>query len=165
MGLDIEKVAMLTSMVDKLIQMKRVDNALDESVVEDLIQKSLFISGVPYSDDEIAAVKRDVAYKYQIQAHPGESILADYEQTNWYDDRKAEIQQNFWTRYKNYLIDEKHFSPNVVSTLGNDTLDQKLINIKPIAFLNCIWHLVQEKKKSTLKSVYLTNLLDLIFWN
>ena len=35
MGLDIEKVAMLTSMVDKLIQMKRVDNALDESVVED----------------------------------------------------------------------------------------------------------------------------------
>ena len=81
MGLDIEKVAMLTSMVDKLIQMKRVDNALDESVVEDLIQKSLFISGVPYSDDEIAAVKRDVAYKYQIQAHPGESILADYEQS------------------------------------------------------------------------------------
>lgn len=34
----------------------------------------------------------------------------------------------FWTRYKNYLIDEKHFSPNVVSTLGEDTLDQKLMN-------------------------------------
>lgn len=117
MGPDIEKVSMLTSMVDKLILMKRVDNALDEGVVEDLIQKSLFISGVPYSDDEIAAVKRDIAYKYQIQAHLGESILADYEQANWYDDRKAEIQQNFWTRYKNYLIDEKHFSPNVVSTL------------------------------------------------
>ena len=83
MELDIEKVAMLTSMVDKLIQMKRVDNALDESVVEDLIQKSLLISGVPYSDDEIAAVKRDVAYKYQIQAHPGESILADYEPVSY----------------------------------------------------------------------------------
>ena len=40
MGLDIEKVAMLTGMVDKLIQIKHVDNALDESVVEDLIQKS-----------------------------------------------------------------------------------------------------------------------------
>ena len=128
MGLDIEKVAMLTGMVDKLIQIKHVDNALDESVVEELIQKALFISDVPYSDDEIAAVKRDIAYKYQIQARPGQSILADYEQANWYDDRKAEIQQNFWTRYKNYLIDEKHFSPNVVSTLGNDTLDQKLMN-------------------------------------
>ena len=158
MGLDIEKVAMLTSMVDKLIQMKRVDNALDESVVEDLIQKSLFISGVPYSDDEIAAVKRDVAYKYQIQAHPGESILADYEQTNWYDDRKAEIQQNFWTRYKNYLIDEKHFSPNVVSTLGNDTLDQKLMNYildpkadygKPVLKRGLIIGDVQSGKTST----------------
>lgn len=62
MGLDIEKVAMLTGMVDKLIQIKHVDNALDESVVEELIQKALFISDVPYSDDEIAAVKRDIAY-------------------------------------------------------------------------------------------------------
>ena len=75
MGLDIEKVAMLTGMVDKLVQMKHVDNALDESVVEELIQKALFISDVPYSDDEIAAVKRDIAYKYQIQARPGQSIL------------------------------------------------------------------------------------------
>ena len=32
MGLDIEKVAMLTGMVDKLVQMKHVDNALDESI-------------------------------------------------------------------------------------------------------------------------------------
>ena len=31
MGLDIEKVAVLTGMVDKLVQMKHVDNALDES--------------------------------------------------------------------------------------------------------------------------------------
>lgn len=74
MGLDIEKVAMLTGMVDKLIQMKHVDNALDESVVEELIQKALFISDVPYSDDEIAAVKRDIAYKYQIQARPGQAF-------------------------------------------------------------------------------------------
>ena len=158
MGLDIEKVAMLTGMVDKLVQMKHVDNALDESVVEELIQKALFISDVPYSDDEIAAVKRDIAYKYQIQARPGQSILADYEQANWYDDRKAEIQQNFWTRYKNYLIDEKHFSPNVVSTLGNDTLDQKLMNYildpkadygKPVLKRGLIIGDVQSGKTST----------------
>ncbi len=158
MGLDIEKVAVLTGMVDKLVQMKHVDNALDESVVEDLIQKALFISDVPYSDDEIAAVKRDIAYKYQIQARPGQSILADYEQANWYDDRKAEIQQNFWTRYKNYLIDEKHFSPNVVSTLGNDTLDQKLMNYildpkadygKPVLKRGLIIGDVQSGKTST----------------
>ena len=48
-GLDIEKVAMLTGMVDKLVQMKHVDNALDESVVEELIQKALFISCLLYT--------------------------------------------------------------------------------------------------------------------
>ena len=56
MGLDIEKVAMLTGMVDKLVQMKHVDNALDESVVEELIQKALFISDVPYSDEDRKSV-------------------------------------------------------------------------------------------------------------
>lgn len=128
MSLDIAKIAILTGMVDKLIQLRQLEGTLDEEVVSGLIDLALKIAGVTYREDEIAAVKRDIAYKYQIQAHPGESILADYEQTNWYDDRKAEIEQNFWTRYKDYLIDEKHFSPNVVSTLGNDTLDQKLMN-------------------------------------
>lgn len=128
MSLDIAKIAILTGMVDKLIQLRQLEGTLDEEVVSGLIDLALKIAGVTYREDEIAAVKRDIAYKYQIQAHPGESILADYEQTNWYDNRKAEIEQNFWTRYKDYLIDEKHFSPNVVSTLGNDTLDQKLMN-------------------------------------
>ena len=71
MGLDIEKVAMLTSMVDKLIQMKRVDNALDESVVEDLIQKSLFISGVPYRPTGMTTGKR----KYSRTSGHGTRII------------------------------------------------------------------------------------------
>ena len=158
MSLNREKIAILAGMVDKLIQIRQLDNALDDNVVSELIQSALTIAGVAYSDEEIAAVKRDVAYKYQIQAHPGESILADYDQTNWYDDRKAEIEQNFWIRYKDYLIDEKHFSPNVVSTLGNDTLDQKLMNYildpkadygKPVLKRGLIIGDVQSGKTST----------------
>ena len=158
MSLNREKIAILAGMVDKLIQIRQLDNALDDNVVSELIQSALTITGVAYSDEEIAAVKRDVAYKYQIQAHPGESILADYDQTNWYDDRKAEIEQNFWIRYKDYLIDEKHFSPNVVSTLGNDTLDQKLMNYildpkadygKPVLKRGLIIGDVQSGKTST----------------
>ena len=158
MSLNREKIAILAGMVDKLIQIRQLDNALDDNVVSELIRSALTIAGVAYSDEEIAAVKRDIAYKYQIQAHPGESILADYDQTNWYDDRKAEIEQNFWIRYKDYLIDEKHFSPNVVSTLGNDTLDQKLMNYildpkadygKPVLKRGLIIGDVQSGKTST----------------
>ena len=128
MSVDIEKVAKLTGFVDRLIQLKNIEYKLNEDVVSELIDQALMISGVSYSQEEIEAAKRDITWKYQIFANPGQSILEDYDQDNWYDDAKSEITPVFWTRYKNYLIDEKHFSPNVVSTLGEDTLDQKLMN-------------------------------------
>lgn len=128
MGLDIEKVAKLTGFVERLIQLKGIESELSDDIIGNLISQALLISGAVYSDDEMEAAKRDITWKYQIIANPGKSILDDYEQEKWYNDAKAEIVPVFWTRYKNYLIDEKHFSPNVVSTLGDDTLDQKLMN-------------------------------------
>lgn len=128
MSIDIEKISKLTGFVDKLIQIKEIEYSLNEEIVEDLINQAISISGAVYSQEEKEAAKRDITWKYQIFAAPGQSILEDYDQDNWYDDRKAEIEPKFWTRYKNYLIDTKHFSPNVVSTLGEDTLDQKLMN-------------------------------------
>lgn len=128
MSIDLEKVSKLTGFVDKLIQIKDMETVLDESVIGDMIEQAIMISGASYTDEEKEAAKRDITWKYQIFANPGQSILEDYEQDNWYDDRKAEIEPKFWTRYKNYLIDTKHFSPNIVSTLGEDTLDQKLMN-------------------------------------
>ena len=128
MGLDIEKVAKLTGFVERLIQLKGIESELSDDIIGNLISQALLISGAVYSDDEIEAAKRDITWKYQIIVNPGKSILDDYEQEKWYNDAKAEIVPVFWTRYKNYLIDEKNFSPNVVSTLGDDTLDQKLMN-------------------------------------
>ena len=128
MSADIEKVAKLTGFVDRLIQLKDIENDLNDDVISELVEQALMISGASYSSEEIEAAKRDITWKYQIFATPGQSILEDYDQENWYDDAKSEITPVFWTRYKNYLIDEKHFSPNVVSTLGDDTLDQKLMN-------------------------------------
>jgi hypothetical protein len=128
MSTDIEKVSKLTGFVDKFIQMTGVENNLNEDLVNEYINKALTITGASYSAEEIEAAKRDITWKYQIYTTPGQSILSDYAQENWYDDAKAEINPVFWTRYKDYLIDTKHFSPNVVSTLGEDTLDQKLMN-------------------------------------
>lgn len=128
MGKDVEKIAKLTGFVDRLIQLKNIDNELDDEIVYDLIKQALTISGAEYTEAEIEAAKHDITWRYQIKANPGQSILDDYDQENWYDNAKSEIVPLFWTRYKDYLIDIKHFSPNVVSTLGEDTLDQKLMN-------------------------------------
>lgn len=126
--MDIGKIADVARMADIFISLDKAENNLDENAVDEYIQKAINVSGVECSSEELAALKRNMQYKYQIFTTPGQSILADYDQDNWYTDRKADIDSKFWTRYKNYLIDEKHFSPNVVSTLGEDTLDQKLMN-------------------------------------
>lgn len=123
-----DKIDNLTRMVDSLIQLNNSDKNLDDEAVDGYINTVVAMSGAECSNEELAALKRNIQYKYQIYTVPGQSILADYEQENWYSDRKSEITPRFWNRYKNYLIDQKHFSPNVVSTLGEDTLDQKLMN-------------------------------------
>lgn len=128
MNMNLEKISKLTGFVDRLIQIKDMETVLDETLVTDMIEQAIMISGADYSNEEKEAAKRDITWKYQIFSNPGQSILEDYEQDNWYDDRKAEIEPKFWTRYKDYLVDTKHFSPNIVSTLGEDTLDQKLMN-------------------------------------
>ena len=124
---------LLTSFVDKFIQFKGLDkkegqDGLNEDTIRDLIEQAINLTNSEYSEEEIGAAQRDIAWRYQIYTTPGQSILADYELDNWYDDVKGEIIPFFWSRYKNYLIDVKQFSPNVVSTLGEDTLDQKLMN-------------------------------------
>lgn len=126
--IDQEKLSNLMRAVDILVATDKAENNLNEESVESYIKKAILFLGTSCDDEEHAALKRGVQYKYQIFTTPGQSILANYDQENWYNDRKADIEPKFWTRYKNYLIDEKHFSPNVVSTLGEDTLDQKLMN-------------------------------------
>lgn len=128
MSVDIERVAKLVGFVDRLIQIREIDNQLDEDAVSSLIEEALLISRATYSEEELEAAKRDITWKYQIFSTPGQSILADYDEEDWYEDAKSEITPVFWTRYKDYLIDKKHFSPSVVSTLGDETLDQKLMN-------------------------------------
>ena len=127
MKTNIEKVAKLVGFVDKLIQMIEIENKLDEVKISEMIKKALEISGATYSDEEIEAAKRDITWKYQIFTTPGQSILADYDEEDWYEEAKNNITPIFWTRYKDYLIDKKHFSPSIVSILGDDTLDKKLM--------------------------------------
>lgn len=128
MQIDLEKVSLLVRMVDVFFALNGDNKVLDEALVDDTIQKALALSAKEYTLNELEAIKRDITWKYQIYTTPGESIIANYDQENWYDDRKSSISTRFWTRYKDHLIDDKKFSPNVVSVLGDETLDGKLMN-------------------------------------
>ncbi len=128
MTVDLNKTAQLVRMVDLLIEMQNCSNDMTSEKVDQLITMALSMPSTTFTEDEIKAAKKDLTYKYQIYTLPGHSIELDYDEEKWYDDIKDSIIPSFWTRYKNYLIDIKKFSPNVVSTLGEETLDIKLMN-------------------------------------
>ena len=123
-----DNISSVVRTVDVLVSLNKAENILDEAAVRQYINKAAAFLNIAPDNEEMAAISREIFWKYQVRSTPGESILNDYDQGNWYDDRKSEIDPKFWTRYRDYLIDTQHFSPNVVSTLGDDTLDQKLMN-------------------------------------
>ena len=118
----------IVGFVRYLIDLRGLSDSLTDEKVNELIAEAIGFIGVSCPDEEREACRRDLAYRYMIQSVPGSKILNDYDQDEWYSEIKDKLEQKFWLRYKDYLIDEKHFSPNIVSKLGNETLDQDLMN-------------------------------------
>ena len=102
---------------------------LTDAKMDEFIEYAISVSKLEVSPLELDEIKRDLTYQHQIRCTPGQSLLDDYEDTTWYTDIKDSLtDKKFWPRYKNYLEDVKHFSPNVVATLGNETLDRDIMN-------------------------------------
>ena len=128
--IDEKKVQTITSLVDIFMTLRKTieESELDGIINTAVTQAKLQNSQLDVNDEELAAIKRNITYKYQIHTTEGVSILSDYDQEDWYEERKADINPVYWERYRNYLITKKGFAPNVVTDLGNETLDQKLMN-------------------------------------
>ena len=126
--INLDTVSGLERAVDVFIYVRKLSKQLDIDLINKLLKDASLAVGIPCCDDELDAARRNLSAKYCIKSTPGNSIQLDYNSPRWYDDAKADIVPTFWTRYRNYLIDVKHFSPNVVSTLGDDTLDRNLMN-------------------------------------
>ncbi|MDD6488497.1 MAG: Z1 domain-containing protein [Clostridia bacterium] len=123
-----EYVSNIVTIVRNLIDARGISSNLTDEKIEDLIQEAINLVGVACNDEEREKCRRNLKYRYMIKSTPGGKILKDYDQKKWYSNIKNDIEPEFWLRYKNYLIDTKGFSPNIVSRLGNETLDQDLMN-------------------------------------
>lgn len=101
---------------------------------EDLEQEiASFFKNMPYfvlNDEEMEVLRMELQYKYKVFCNPGASIENDYAARKWYSEamEAGTIESRFWERYADYLIDAKGFAPAVVEKLGNETLDERLMN-------------------------------------
>ena len=118
-----EKVLDFTRLVSSYIDVMNYQLSDDnlESLMRGLVPKGLVLS-----EKEFQKAVKTIASNYQIKTNPGEVILNNYDQEDWYV--PEQLDGYFWGRYRNYLIDKKDFSPNVVKELGTDTLDLQLMN-------------------------------------
>ena len=128
MAADYEKIRKFTRLVDSLKENTQNDSDFTEESLKKLVEMAKTMLGYELSEEDETEAFKDLLYRYQIRVTPGEKILSDYDQPKWYSDKKDKITPCFWNRYKDYLIDEKNFNPNVISTLGEETLDQNLMN-------------------------------------
>lgn len=126
MKVNLEKVQILVDFVNGYIGIIQCE--LTEKVIDEYLQTAKNVANVDFTDLEIEEAKKDLMYRHQIFCTPGESLLDDYDDIDWYTNIKDSLENKFWVRYKSYLINDKHFSPNVVSTLGNETLDRDIMN-------------------------------------
>ena len=101
----------------------------DDNILESLEQtKERFIQIIPeieLQDDERIELINKIKSLYSIFQEEGHVILGDYDHDyEWYN--KLLISEGFdeyyWNRYKNYLLNVKHFSPTIVDVLENKTL-------------------------------------------
>ena len=108
---DLQLTSSLVSLIVNWIELQKKNDSLSEALIDQYINQASFFIGVDLSDEVKAQAKKDLTSRYQIHVTPGHSILADYEQPNWYTDRKDSIPQKFWIRYRDYLIDKKQRCP------------------------------------------------------
>lgn len=123
-----KKVKNIVGIVRNLVDVQSIKDTLTDEKIEELIEEAIKFAGVECLHEETEKCRHELKYIYMIKSTPGSKILNDYEQEEWYTERKDYIDPKFWARYSEYLKDKKDFSPNVVSILGNETLDRNLMN-------------------------------------
>lgn len=129
MSIDYDNVQKLISFVNSCIGMES-DLVLTDEKLDSYIKLALSMFPREFTEAELKEVRNDLTYQHQIHCDQGVSLLSEYDDEKWYTEKKAagKIDEKFWSRYKTYLIEQKHFSPNIVTTLGNETLERDLMN-------------------------------------
>lgn len=94
---------------------------ISEKEIDDLItysSMSPIFKANPLTEEEINRVRAQIHADYLIKLDLGISLVSK-NHVKWFYDAKKGMQLKYWERYKNYLLQDKHFAPNVVKTMDD----------------------------------------------
>lgn len=90
----------------------------DLSAAVDRQSAMMSVIGQVLSDDDREKIKAILTAKLVINMDTGVMIVDRDTYKPWLAHRKAEIDEYYWNRYKEYLLNDKHWVDNVVNALG-----------------------------------------------
>jgi len=119
----------ISDMVALQLRQNASETPTEEALVAaiDITSKMLAaVSEQRLTDEEKEIVKNILLDKLVVQMDTGVSIVDEATYKPWLANRKADIDEYYWSRYRSYLLEEKRWADNVVDTLdkvGDDILD------------------------------------------
>ncbi len=100
----------------------------DQSIMESIMQTeelfSKYLNEIVLDEAEKDLVVKKIKSVFSIYQEEGDALLGDYQHDyKWYENYLNEgNDEYYWSRYKNYLTAQKHFPPEVIRVLENDTM-------------------------------------------
>jgi len=125
MEINREKVYLCAKTVEHLYELIKTTEEVDDAKINELIAQAINMAAYCFNQREIVKIKDVVTTNCQTKQYDGVSITNDYAHYDWYSERinsGSVIEEFFWNRYRNYLLEEQHLSLNIVNKLGHDTL-------------------------------------------
>lgn len=118
-----------------LMRVNPEESAIAAQIIEEKLESTREFLSLEYPlDDELfLALKKLIHTEYTIIQEEGSS-LTDDDHISWYKGKENHFSSDYWSRYKRYLIEDKHFPiltvqnlerdlNNIVDVLGNPNLD------------------------------------------
>ena len=116
------------------IAVRKISNPLfvpDEQSIIDSMKKTEdmycpFLSEISLNDSEKTLVLNKIKAVHSVYQEEGAALLGDYEHDyHWYESfLKDNDEEYYWNRYKNYLLTQKHFPPEIITKLEKETLQR-----------------------------------------
>jgi Z1 domain. len=110
----------LEGMISTNINTKYPDVPPTEAEFEEQVGelRKLLVSMCPVSDEEFFEIKRKIKANIVVQMDMGVVIKDNQPHQSWLPARRSELDFFFWSRYKRYLEEAKHWNPRVTGNLG-----------------------------------------------
>ncbi|WP_168354970.1 Z1 domain-containing protein [Clostridium sartagoforme] len=98
-----------------IINEKTEEEDIIDTYIEQYSMMPMLIGKITEEDKKY--VKNRITAERSIKLSKGYVLEGEERHQKWFLSKKAELSMAYWDRYSKYLIEEKHFAPNVVNTM------------------------------------------------